>query len=428
MTMGQLLHLGMSGIPFAGSDVGGYSGREESTPELFSRWMSLGAISPFFRAHAEKDARRQEPWAFGDETLEATRALIRFRYGLMPYIYSVFDESALTCAPVLRPLVFEFQEDPATHAVADEAMLGPSLLVAPLMDAQPTRAVLLPKGRWYELHSGAFFEGGQTVTLAATPDPLPKDALPVFAREGAIIPRTEPGTNVAASHDGTLVLDAFPGKVKSAFTLREDEGTTDPALSRITFTTVRTDAGVRFEASAPAGTYVAAHRAVLVRIRRVDHDVTSVKQGGAPLPRAASVAALTPGSFAWDANDRTLVVALPTKFPFDLDIAFDPKVEANGDVDIPLEVKLPPGTPEGTAIHVASSRAGWVHLPLARTGDVARGLMRAPRGGYTSFKITRGDWPTVEKSGACAEIKNRSALGAGEPLTITVAAWADRCP
>ena len=238
MTLPQLLHLGMSGIAFAGSDVGGYSGREQSTAELFTRWMALGAVSPFFRAHAEKDARRQEPWAFGAEALDATRALVSFRYELMPYLYSVFDESSQTGAPVLRPLVFEFQDDEAAQVVADEAMLGASLLVAPVLapasgdGAQLSRAVVLPKGRWFEFRSGAVFEGGRTITVAAAPDPLPKDALPVFAREGAIIARAEVGANVAAARGGPLLLDAFPGATASSFVLREDDGSSADTLSR----------------------------------------------------------------------------------------------------------------------------------------------------------------------------------------------------
>lgn len=428
MTMPQLLHLGMSGIPFAGSDVGGYSGREESTPELFSRWMAMGAISPFFRAHAEKDARRQEPWSFGDETFEATRALVRQRYALMPYLYSLFDEASRTGAPVLRPLVFEFQDDESTHAVADEAMLGPWLLAAPILDAKATRAVLLPKGRWYELHSGAAYEGGRTITLAATPDPLPKDALPLFAREGAIVVRTEVGTNVASARGAALYLDAFPGPAKSAFTLREDDGTTAAALARVTFSTVRTATGAHFEASPQEGTYVAPHRELVLRLRRVDHDPSAVTLDGQVLVRAPSVESLTLGSFFWDKNDRAVVVSLPRKFPFALDVAFNPELDADGDVDVPIRVALPAGTPVTTAIHVASSRAGWVHAPLVRVGDEATGTLRVPRGGYTSFKITRGDWPTVEKSGTCAEIVNRRALGAAEGIRVTVAAWADRCP
>lgn len=434
MTLPQLLHLGVSGIPFAGSDVGGYSGRDESTPELFARWMSLGAISPFFRAHAEKDARRQEPWAFGDDTLDATRSLIRLRYELMPYLYSVFDESSRTGAPVLRPLVFEDQDDESVADVADEATLGAWLLVAPVLskEAAKARAVVLPKGRWFDYRSGAVFDGGKTVTTSAAPDTLPPDALPVFAREGAIIPRVEAGSNVAAARGGALFLDAFPGAARTTFTLREDDGTTSAAVSRVTFATQRTATGARFEALAREGSYAAPHARIVVRLRRVDRDPSSVTLGGVALPRApaASIgaASMPVGSFGWDANDRAVVVALPDRFPFSLDLVFDPTLVADGDVDVPVRVSLPPSTPMTTEIHVASSRAGWLHAPLVRAGDVATGTIRLPRGGWGSFKISRGGWPTVEKGAGCAEIDNRRAFGAAtRTVAVNVVAWADRC-
>jgi hypothetical protein len=180
---------------------------------------------------------------------------------------------------------------------------------------------------------------------------------------------------------------------------------------------------------------VAPHSQVVVRIRRVDHDVTSVKASGVALARATPGVkgdlppALASGTFVWDANDRALVVALPSAFPFALDIAMDPKLEPDGDVDVPLRVKLPPGTPTTTPITVASSHAGWVHAVLARSGDEATGTLRIPRGGYTSFKIARGGWPTVEKGASCSELDNRRGLGAAtRGLVVSVSGWADACP
>lgn len=431
MTLPQLLHLGLSGIPFAGSDVGGYSGREESTSDLFTRWMAVGAISPFFRAHAEKDARRQEPWAFGGDVEDATRALVSFRYELLPYLYSLFDESTRTGVPVLRPLVLEHQDDEAVLDVADEAMLGPALLVAPIVDRGPatSRAVKLPKGRWFDFRSGAFFEGGRTVTITSTTDPLPRDALPVFAREGAIVPRADVAANVERARGGGLYLDAFPGPTKTSFTLREDDGTKNGTPSRITFATERKDGAVRFEASAREGSFVQTHSKLVVRLRRVDHEPSSLRVDGGSFARAASALDVPTGSWAWDTNDRAIVVALPDRFPFAIDATFDTKLEPDGDVEVPIRVAVPAGTPESTAIHVASSHDAWTHRPLVRSGDIATGTVKAPRGGYASFKITRGGWPTVEKGDACAEIDNRRAFGAGaRPIAVRVVAFADRCP
>lgn len=422
MTLPQLLHLGLSGMAFSGSDVGGYSGRAESTGELYARWLALGVVSPFFRAHAEKDARRQEPWAFGEEASDAAQALIRLRYELFPYLYSLFDECTQTGWPVLRPLIFEFQDDPRLQTVADQAMLGPTLLVAPILQSgRPhSRRVLLPKGRWFDLRSGATFAGGDTVELSAAPDPLPLDALPLFAREGAIVPRSQVRDTAQATLAGPLYLDAFPGAQPSRFTLRHDAGTASPTLSRVTFVTWRGEGNLHLAAGPRSGAFVPPQRTLVLRVYRVDHGVREVLWNGASLPSS---------QYRWDENDRALVLTLPYEPPFSLDVALDTTLRADGTVDVPVRVLLPPGTPDSTAIHIASASSGWTHQPLARSGQEATGFLPAPRGGYTSFKVTRGSWGTVEKGAACDERPNRVAAGsATRGVDIRVQAWADRCP
>lgn len=417
-TLPQLLSLGLSGIAFAGSDVGGYSGRAESTADLFGRWMALGAISPFFRAHAEKDARRQEPWAFDDETLAATRALVRMRYALMPYLYSAFEETSRTGAPVLRPLVFEFQADPETHAIGDQAMLGPSIMVAPiLVPGAKSRSVYFPKGRWFELHSGAVIEGPTRITVSAGNATLPRDALPLYVREGAVVARASASevANVGDVARAPLIIDVHPGPERTTSTLYEDDGAAGGAWSRTTFTVSR-GAGVKIEVK-KEGSFAPKHEKTTFRIRRVDHAPSAVTFDG---KKAA---------FTWDTADRALVVEAPSVPSFVVEATFDGALEADGTVEVPMRVRLPADTPQGTAIHVASSAAGWTHLPLVRSGDFAVGTLRAPRGGFAFFKVTRGGWPTVEKGAACAEIADRPAFGAAtRAIDVDVTAWADRCP
>jgi alpha-glucosidase len=429
-TLPQLLQLGMSGMAFAGSDVGGYSGRAESTADLFSRWMALGAVSPFFRAHAEKDARRQEPWSFGDDVLDAARELVGLRYALLPYLYSAFEETARTGAPVLRPLVFEFQDDEEARDVGDEAMLGPSLLVAPILSTGASaRSVYLPPGRWFELRSGAAFEGGKRIAIAVTGETLPMDALPLFARAGAIVPRTEVAQTTEAARKLALVVDVFPSEAKTTFSLYEDDGAASPAWSRVAFTFEPTTQGARLSAGAREGSYAPPRPRTLARLRRVDHPPAAVTLDGAPLARVASADLVGAGQFAWDAIDRALVVELPAR-AFSLEAAYDRALLPDGDVTVDLRVELPAGTPTATPIHVASSLSGWAHAPMQRSGDVATATLGIPRGAWAFFKITRGSWPTVEKSAGCVEKSNRHVLGAARaaPLAVRVATWADACP
>jgi alpha-glucosidase len=173
---------GLSGQPFVGADIGGFQG--DSNPELFARWMQAGALTPFCRNHSETGTIDQYPWSFGDEVLDIAREAVRLRYRLMPYIHAAFEHAVVTGEPVQRPLVLDHQDDPAAVAADDEYFFGRDLLVAPVYEAGVTsRDVYLPRGHWYDWHTGELFEGGRTVTAAA-----PLDRIPIFARAGARIP------------------------------------------------------------------------------------------------------------------------------------------------------------------------------------------------------------------------------------------------
>jgi alpha-glucosidase len=440
----------MSGLPFAGSDVGGYSGQGDAGPELFARWMSLGSVSPLFRAHAASTARRQEPWAFGDEVEDAAREAIGLRYELLPYLYALFHEAHVAGAPVLRPLVFDFQDDPRVATVADEAMLGPFLLAAPLVvPGAQTRSVVLPEGRWVDLRSGAAYEGG-TVTLSTAPYPTPLSALPLLLREGAIVPR---GPRVQWTGErplSPLVLEAFPGPVPSRFTTYEDAGDGFDAghggYAEVTYTLARTPYGARLTASDRRGRYAPPERMLLVRFRRVDRDARAVSSDGAPLARVADEAILLAAGegYVWDASDLTLLVAVKDRAPLVLDVAYDPApVVPEPPVTMPVVVHVPRGTPPAPPVSIATSANGWSHASLAPTADptVWTGHVTAPRGAWVFHKFARGSWATVEKSASCAEVPNRSVLAAAHPaapgnataplsggIEATVAAWADACP
>jgi alpha-glucosidase len=416
MTLPMLVSLGLSGMTFAGSDVGGYSGRAESTGELYARWLALGTLSPLLREHAEQNARRQEPWAFGEEVESAARQLVAERYALLPYLYSLFAEAHESGAPILRPLAWDFPEETAS----DQALLGPFLLYAPILEkGAAARAVRLPPGRWMEAASGAILEGGATVTLSSAPEPLPLHALPAFLREGAIVPRAEPMQHTNERPLAPLHLDVWPGPKESRFTLYEDDGFTwQGPSSRVAFTARRTTTGAELSAGPRTGAFAPPARRVIVRLRRVDHAPTAVRLGGAPA-----------AGWSWDAEDRSLTVPLDDAPPWSLAVDYDTRTDGHAPpVRVPVRVRLPAGTPAGATIHVASSAGGWTHQPLTRNGDQAEGFILVERGRYLFYKITRGDWSTVEKKAGCLERDNRATLASAGPVReIEVAAWADLC-
>jgi alpha-glucosidase len=431
-TLPMLLGMGLSGLPFVGSDVGGYSGG--ASPALFARWMQVGSISPFFRAHVQSSANDQEPWQFGTEVEDISRAAIAARYRLLPYLYSLAERASRTGEPILRPLVYDFQDDPATHAIDDEAMLGPWLLHAPALDDAATeRALYLPPGQWFEERSGAIHDGGQSITVGLT-----LGALPTFVREGAIVPRMQPVAWSDEAPINPLYLDVYPSDTPSTFALYEDDGDSlafaGGASSRVTYTLTRAVAGATLTASAREGSFTPPPRRLVVRVRRVDRGVSAVRLDGAELAPAASYDALVSAGagYFYDDRDLSLVVAFDDPPDFELAMDYDPSIdELAPTVLMPFHVTVPPGTPHDAPIHIATSASGWTHQALAwgPEPDAASGLVPVPRGDWLFYKYTRGGWDTVEKWPGCVEATNRHELGAASPeKRDTVWAWADQCP
>ncbi len=204
MSLPMLCNLGLSGIPFVGADIGGFFG--DASPELFARWMQVGVLYPMMRAHSHKVTQPNEPWSFGAEIEAAAYKALHLRYQLRPYLYTAFHHAAATGAPLLRPLLWSFHDDPRAAATEDQVLLGDALMAAPVMkpDAR-RRAVYFPDGRWYDWWSGAIFDGPAVTSVDA-----PLDRLPLFARAGSAVPLA------TLRHDGTIddsivTLRVFPG-------------------------------------------------------------------------------------------------------------------------------------------------------------------------------------------------------------------------
>lgn len=150
----MLLSLGVTGLPFAGADVGGFFGNPD--PELLTRWYQLAAYYPFFRGHAHLETKRREPWLFGEDTTRRIREAIRVRYRLLPQLYTLFLRANATGQPIVRPLFWEFPRDEEAFENQEEFMLGPGLLVVPALHAgaQSTPVFLPGDAIWYDLDTG----------------------------------------------------------------------------------------------------------------------------------------------------------------------------------------------------------------------------------------------------------------------------------
>lgn len=182
MSIPQLCNLGISGMPFVGTDIGGFG--SNTTPELLARWVQVGCFSPLFRNHSAKYTRRQEPWQFGKEILDIYRKFVNLRYHLLPYYYDLFWEHTRNGLPVMRPLVLACEKDENVYECNDEFMVGTQILVAPVVQqGARSRSVYLPKGRWASYFDGKWYEGGRYITVRA-----PLDTCPVFIRDKSILP------------------------------------------------------------------------------------------------------------------------------------------------------------------------------------------------------------------------------------------------
>ncbi|WP_149203002.1 glycoside hydrolase family 31 protein [Actinotalea subterranea] len=249
MSIPMATGFGVSGQSFVGADVGGFMGH--SNAELFLRWLQLGVLTPFCRNHSSMGNVDQYAWAFGATVRDLARAAIELRYRLMPYLYAAFVQASETGMPVQRPLVLDHQDDPLVRDVDDEYLLGPDLLVAPVVAAGMTaRQVYLPAGRWYDWYTGETHAGGSFVLV-----PTPMDRIPLFARGGAVVPMWPVAPPSTAGYRPSVVdLHLFvpdDGTSRTAL-LQEDDGLTSAALDgarvRTTFTVERSGALVRLRA------------------------------------------------------------------------------------------------------------------------------------------------------------------------------------
>ena len=205
MAIPQLCNLGMSGYPFAGTDIGGFG--SDTTGELLVRWYQVGCFSTLFRNHSAMGTRRQEPWLFGREKLDIIRRYVELRYELIPYFYDLFHEHLSTGLPVMRPLVLEYEKDVNTHNMNDEFMIGSELLVAPVIEQGATkRLVYLPEGEWFDYWTKEHIAGGQYIIRDA-----PLDTCPVYVKAGAILPKYPVEAYIGTKEQKKLILEVYAG-------------------------------------------------------------------------------------------------------------------------------------------------------------------------------------------------------------------------
>jgi alpha-D-xyloside xylohydrolase len=224
------LNFSLSGIPYWTSDIGGFAVERryehlnaqdlEEWRELQARWYQFGAFCPLFRVHGQFPYR--EIFNIAPEGHPAYQSMLYYdqlRYRLMPYMYSLAGQVHHQSGTIMRGLMMDFGADPAVKNLGDEFMCGPSLLVTPVTDYKArTRSVYLPATTgWFDFYSGKYYAGGQQLAVEA-----PLERLPLFAREGSIVPFGPALQYAAEKAADPITLYIYTGR-DAQFTLYEDE-------------------------------------------------------------------------------------------------------------------------------------------------------------------------------------------------------------
>ena len=212
MNLSMVVNLGLSGVPFSGADIGGYTGSPDG--ELFTRWIQLGTFMPFMRDHTEAGTKYQEPYVF-KKHLHIIRKFMRLRYRMLPYLQQLSAVAVYNGTPLVRPMFWEFGE--ASAGYPRQFMLGDALLVAPVLEkGARKKRLFLPGGYWYSLDGDLKRIAGRSGKVITVKAPL--DRCPLFVRGGTILPLSS-GVLMSTMEYGKmggLELLVCPGKTGNA--------------------------------------------------------------------------------------------------------------------------------------------------------------------------------------------------------------------
>lgn len=230
-----MLGMSMSGVPYIHADAGGFAGGEGDA-ELYTRWLQFAAFTPVFRPHGTafgdlepgvKDIP-SEAALYDDPYKSIVRNAIQLRYSLTPYNYTLAYQQEKNGKPLVRPLFYYSQSDTNLYNTHDQFMWGEDIMIAPVLEkGASSRRLYLPEGKWYDYHEQQEYEGRKWIDMK-----VGLDKIPLFVKEGSIIPTVElpAGSNLSSYNSHALTFTFFPSRRKSSYTLYDDDGNTNRAL------------------------------------------------------------------------------------------------------------------------------------------------------------------------------------------------------
>jgi alpha-glucosidase (family GH31 glycosyl hydrolase) len=237
------INTALTGIPYWGTDIGGFVPTSEFTAELYVRWFQFGAFCPLFRSHG-RTWKLRLPWGWntGDpgpveirnyegaavpdssqlhnpDVERICRKFLELRYRLLPYLYSLMHECTVTGMPLMRSLWLHYPDDPLAVACGDVYLWGPYVLVAPVAEKGATKRVLyLPPGRWTDFWTGEDLEGGREISRN-----VDLETLPLYVRGGAILPLGPVKQYTDEKIEEPITISIYPG-ADASFLFYHDDG------------------------------------------------------------------------------------------------------------------------------------------------------------------------------------------------------------
>ncbi len=286
-----------------GMDGGGFNGNP--TPENYARWIQFGAFTPIFRVHGQHNMLRQ-PWRYGAVAEKAATDAIRLRYSLIPYIYSYFRQAHVSGVGLVRPLIFDWPQDPKVRNDIDAWMFGDWLMVSPVVSQGiKSKSIYLPAGEWIDWNTGKRHVGGRTIEHIV--DNNHWSDIPIYVRTGAIIPMQPVMDYVGQKPVTQASVEIFPSTQRTRFDYYDDDGETYAYERGVYYRQVLSvqragNGAVKLEIAAPDGSFKPALRHYLLKIHGAA--ATSVTDSSTELRHVAGVHDLDKGQAWTTGQDR----------------------------------------------------------------------------------------------------------------------------
>jgi|GEM_PF-14186 len=307
------LQMGLFGLAYTHSDLGGFAEGKEFDKELYIRWLQYGTFQPVYRPHGQEHIA-SEPVFHDRETRDIVRDYIDLRYRLLPYNYTLAWENSTTGMPLMRPLFFEDEADTSLIDNDDAYLWGNAFLVAPVTDpGADSIAIDLPAGAWFDFWDDTRYAGSQTVNV-----PVTLETIPVLVRAGSFVPMVDvvQTTRDYSSEHLTLHYYADESVKHSTGTMYEDDGSSRLSLEFGQFELLRFDAerdgdSLVVELRRDGGSYdgMPGTRELDIVIHNWSADVEELRFGNQTIPLSRRDPKSGPGAWHDRKNNRLVIRA-----------------------------------------------------------------------------------------------------------------------